>query len=1141
VKPSGTFRLQARRARSDAPYHIRLAIKPLLALAFALLTIPTRGEDLQWGIDALAMKSPWTNSPSLVDLLSDWDHTVVMPNYFYRSGGDNHPATPTEWRLSYNSEKLFAVFRCKESDLAFPSMHHDKNWLGLVGTPPDQDSAFPDKVDFFVQPDMNRADFYQFAVTMDDMKFGCLLTNTAEQTEDNGAGTLHILAINDFEARVVTQTNDWIAVLAIPWKTIGGVPQSYFGLLPVRTRWRDGEVSSPVAFDFSDRPPPDLFIETSLNTNTLVWADSRALYELPSGTLRWRRPALLVYPDPDTKRQIWQMQQSLGQATDTNNLAQRIFLTQRWMDLLTLEGFNFRATSGSIADGDMTPARLRRQVNAALQRNKTAEACRLIDAYLRKLDKVSRDWFADGSPGDISGDEWKSVSEIDGVETVSNELVMHGRADGHPVDLYLSLPKTGGIRLHARDEGFFRPDGLSDLNMSESSNSCSFPAAGGKIVVDYNPFAISILDADGKAKIRLDSGAIAFRFDTGGKVVAENFQNRLDPAEVIYGFGEKYDRFNQNGNVLTLWGMDDWTGNTVGLMNQSYKPVPVFHSSRGYTIFDNSTYRLRCDIGKTVPDQYRLTQPGPIFDYYFWIAPPEKAIESYTALTGKPVLPPKWAFELWMGRTGRGWTKPTHDPVAEEERVVKQFTDLDIPHSAIYSEGAGADSEALNQFMSAHGLKVLSWFFPVIGEGTQENLMPEVKTNDLPVLRTRDPWQHVDFSNPNALELARRWWKHRLDIGVAGSMVDFGDRVTEDAVFYDGKRGDEMHNFYSYDYHRTYSEVFREKRGDDFILFGRAAAPGTQKFVAQFGGDHAANFTGLQGVLNGALNLCACGFSTWGSDLGGFLGWPEPAVYMRWTQFACFSPLMRCHGRTPREPWNYGDDAVANYKYYAWVRENLLDYIYNAAITAHETGIPIMRSMPVAFPEEPELANVTDQYLFGPDLLVAPVVSDDDAKTIALPFGRWTDLWNGKTLTGPASFTTTVPANQIPVFMRAGTIFPARLNSDLQFGHSFTSNQVNVLVLVRPEKTTSWTNAQNRSDSAQIEPHLDHFDISISNASGFNDLLIYGAPAVTAVNLNGNDLPADDWRLDHAANRLSIHLPPNQSQGKIEVRFEPNF
>jgi alpha-glucosidase (family GH31 glycosyl hydrolase) len=505
------------------------------------------------------------------------------------------------------------------------------------------------------------------------------------------------------------------------------------------------------------------------------------------------------------------------------------------------------------------------------------------------------------------------------------------------------------------------------------------------------------------------------------------------------------------------------------------------------------------------------------------------------------MLPPKWAFEPWMGRTGRGWAKPTHDPVAEEESVVKRFAALDIPHSAIYSEGAGADSAALNQFMSAHGLKVLSWFFPVIGEGTQRKLMPEVKTNDLPVLRTQDPWQHVDFSNPNALELTRRWWKHRLDIGVAGSMVDFGDRVTEDAVFHDGTRGDAMHNFYAYAYHRTYSEVFREKRGDDFILFGRAAAPGSQQFVAQFGGDHAANFAGLQGVLNGALNLCACGFSTWGSDLGGFLGWPEPAVYMRWTQFACFSPLMRCHGRTPREPWNYGDDAVANYKYYAWVRENLLDYIYDAAIAAHETGIPIMRSLPVAFPGEPQLATAGGEYMFGPDLLVAPVVSDDDTKTIALPSGRWTDLWNGQMFTGPASFTAKVSLDKIPVFMRAGTIFPARLSSDLQFGHSFTSNQVNALVLVLPERTSAWADAQNTNRTARIEPHLDHFDISLSAASGFNALLIYSAPAVTAVNRNGNDLPPADWQLDHAANRLSIHVPPGQDAANIEVRFAPNF
>jgi len=128
-------------------------------------------------------------------------------------------------------------------------------------------------------------------------------------------------------------------------------------------------------------------------------------------------------------------------------------------------------------------------------------------------------------------------------------------------------------------------------------------------------------------------------------------------------------------------------------------------------IFDNSSFRLRADIGKTQPAQYRISQHGQIFDFYFWVTSPEKALQSYTCLTGKPILPPKWAFEPWMGRKGRSWINdaPDHDPIAEQIRVVRKFAELDIPHSAIYSEGIGANTPALHSFMAPRGIKVLSW------------------------------------------------------------------------------------------------------------------------------------------------------------------------------------------------------------------------------------------------------------------------------------------------------------------------------------------------------------------------------------------------------------------------------------------------
>jgi alpha-glucosidase (family GH31 glycosyl hydrolase) len=382
-------------------------------------------------------------------------------------------------------------------------------------------------------------------------------------------------------------------------------------------------------------------------------------------------------------------------------------------------------------------------------------------------------------------------------------------------------------------------------------------------------------------------------------------------------------------------------------------------------------------------------------------------------------------------------------------------------------------------------------------------------------------------------------------------MVDFGDRVTEDAKFWNGKRGDEMHNFYSYDYHRTCNEVFHERRGDDFVLFGRAAAPGTQKWVAQFAGDHASNFAGLRGVMTGALNLCACGFSTWGSDLGGFLGWPEPAVYMRWTQFGCFSPLMRCHGRTPREPWNYGGAAVANYKYYAWVRMNLLDYIYNAAVEAHETGVPMMRSLAVAYPGEAALATNGDEYMFGRDLLVAPVVDEKTSRMICFPMGTWTGLWDGKVVTGPASVEVAVPLDRIPVYLKDGAVVPVQLSPALEFGEVITNEPAGALVVTAPkiDETITFEEGKNGHAEVALKPAAGKFDMVLRNCPEREYLLIYGAGAsevmvgkivLEKVELRDIGSVLRGWCFDARNNRVVVKVPTGMNTGmdrEIQVKF----
>ncbi|MGA3335268.1 MAG: TIM-barrel domain-containing protein [Terracidiphilus sp.] len=1097
---------------------------------------------LAWGTNAVVLKSPWNGTPSLDDLLSDHERTVVLDR-FYRVGGDHRPPTPTECRVAYNSDTLYVVFRCGESDMSFPYANLDTkywreaDWHSLHGLPSASNNWPPN--------------------SSTDV--------TADTAADAGDSSVVVSKVEGFEAIVTRRTDEWLVFFEIPWQILGGKPKTYFGLLPMRTRWRDGEFSSPVAFDVNEAMPVDLFIETYFSGAAQVQDSQSSLCQLPSGVFRWQRPAVMTYPGIDTRRQIWQMESSLATPTDKNNLAQRLFLTERWMDLMMLEGFTpLPGAWGSLQRPNLMLPLLRQKVNAALQKNDPGQACQLLDTYLSQLDKMSRWWYADGSPGDILQDAWTPVTSAESLEVQGSTLLMRCVAGGHKVDLRLVLPATGGIRIYGSEEGYWRPADLLPLKATQTSSTCSIETADGRIVISQTPFSVVFYDAAGNSVTQIGANNLAFRFGPDGKILAIDFRNRLAPNEVIYGFGEKYDHFNQNGNVLTLWGSDDWLGNGEGLANTTYKALPIFHSSRGYMVFDNSSYRLRADIGKADPNQYRITQQGPIFDYYFWTGAPEKVLQSYTALTGRVPLPPKWVFEPWMGRGEGAWEEGRlHDAVAEEESAANRFAELDIPHSAIYAEGPSALSPALNQFMAARGVRVLGYFYPVIPLVEQQRLMPELKQSELPILRNAsgtivpDPDDnYIDFTNPNALELCRRALREALDLGQAGSMVDFGDLTPDDAVFYDGRRGAQMHNFYYYDYQRTVSEVYREKRGNDFILYARGAAPGTQRWVGQFAGDHPANFNGLRHVLTGALNLCACGYSLWGSDICGYFGLPQPAVYMRWFQFGCFSPLMRPHGTAPRDPWYFSEDAVTNYKFLAWTRENLVNYNYNSAVIAHEAGISMMRSMPVAFPEEKQLAAVGDQYMFGPDLLVAPVVNEDTFRTISFPSGVWTSLWDGKTVSGPVKLKVSAPLDTIPVYLKPGAAVPVQLSQELQFGQSMTNSRVGALVVTPPngDKTVTLVITPGETAKVTVQSKTGGVGWTLENLPETGYLLVYGVTTASAVRVNGEDLPKVTttgfgsmpvgWEADLAGNRLVIHLQTRQVEQSapittIEVDLNP--
>jgi alpha-glucosidase (family GH31 glycosyl hydrolase) len=261
---------------------------------------------------------------------------------------------------------------------------------------------------------------------------------------------------------------------------------------------------------------------------------------------------------------------------------------------------------------------------------------------------------------------------------------------------------------------------------------------------------------------------------------------------------------------------------------------------------------------------------------------------------------------------------------------------------------------------------------------------------------------------------------------------------------------------------------------------------------------------------------------------------------------------MRPHGKASRDPWDFGEMAVASYKFDAWVRENLLNYIYNAAVVAHGSGIPIMRSMAVAFPLELQMTSVRDQYMFGPDLLVAPVITEDNLRTILFPSGVWTNLWDGKPVSGPANVKIAVPLNEIPVYLKPGAAVLVQLSRELRFGESMTSGRVNALVVTRPngDETVSLLNAQGEVAKVMTQSKAERVDWILENLSETNYLLVYGTTAASVVKVDGKILPklaaADfnsmpaGWEPDPAGNRLVIRLPLAQAPTptkRIEVAF----
>lgn len=513
----------------------------------------------------------------------------------------------------------------------------------------------------------------------------------------------------------------------------------------------------------------------------------------------------------------------------------------------------------------------------------------------------------------------------------------------------------------------------------------------------------------------------------------------LDVGELIYGLGEHFTPFVKNGQSLESWNRDGGTSS-----EQAYKNVPFYISNKGYGVLVNHPECVSFEIGSEHVSRVQFSVPGERLEYFVIYGPTMKEILSrYTQLTGTPSLPPAWSFGLWL--TTSFTTNYDEDTVMH---FVNGMEERDIPVRVFHFDcfwmhgfewcsfewdrSVFPDPVSMLRRMKEKGLKICVWLNPYIAQ--KSPLFNECMEKGFLLKRPNgdiwqwDLWQPgmgvIDFTNPAACEWYAVHLERLIDMGVDTFKTDFGERIPVDVVYHDGSDPDKMHNYYSYLYNQVVFDTLRNKLGEEeAVLFARSATVGSQEFPVHWGGDCSATYASMAESLRGGLSLGLGGFGFWSHDIGGFEDSATPDLYKRWVAFGMLSSHSRLHGNSSyRVPWLFDEEAVEVLRYFTRLKHTLMPYLYEMAIQAHESGIPMMRPMVLEFPNDPACEYLDRQYMLGDRLLVAPVFSQDGLVKYYLPEGTWTHLLTGKTVNGGRWLSEHYDYMSLPFYVRANTL-----------------------------------------------------------------------------------------------------------------------
>lgn len=595
-----------------------------------------------------------------------------------------------------------------------------------------------------------------------------------------------------------------------------------------------------------------------------------------------------------------------------------------------------------------------------------------------------------------------------------------------------------------------------EVNYSEISDGYSLQAGETSLEIYNNPLAIS-LKQNGKTVLESATDR-----DIQGNLRWMPFARRdkewmvslnLSSESSVYGLGEKFGSLNRKGQLVDSWNQDALTVNA----ERSYKNVPFAWSPAGWGLFVHTTSRVVHGVGypQWSHRNYIIQVPDPQLDLFFIMGDtPADLLKTYTTLTGSPVKPPRWSYGVWMSRA-------YYQTAEEVIEVAQRLREEKIPSDMLVLDGRAwhkmetrfdfqwdheryPNPEEFVQTLRDMDFRLCLWEYPYISihnhlfnKLAKKGFLLKNKSGE-PYVHRWLPWPFdsiyphlmpsgiIDFTNPKACQWFRDAHKDLFEMGVSAMKTDYGESIPEDVVASNGESGEMLHNIYPLLYNKCVYESAQRYNKEGALVWGRSGWAGSQRYPIQWGGDPQSDWEGLAASIRGGLSWGMSGAPFYSHDIGGFaIGEPEPTLYIRWAQAGLLMSHARFHGLGRREPWCYGEEAQRIIKKWLVWRYRLIPYLQACALEAQNTGLPVMRAMPLAFPEERSVWCYQHQYLLGPSLLVIPVINPEGKASYYLPTGTWYNIWNEERVEGPAVFEDEeVPLDYIPIFGRAGTLLP---------------------------------------------------------------------------------------------------------------------